>query len=112
VRGKAMRNLLFAVTAMATLGVATASFAGGPPGGTGTPDSVVMAAGSSGSVGMSGSSGDAMSYSRSASADDEIWGATVLPPSGGKGGYPARQSNGCPSLGDPQSTGGSRGLSC
>jgi hypothetical protein len=89
-----MRSLLFAVTAVATLGMATASFAGGPTGGTGTSGS------------------DTMSYSRSATADDGTSGITVLPPSGGKGGYPARQSNGCPSLGDRQSTGGSRGFSC
>jgi hypothetical protein len=96
VKGKAMRNLLFAAVALATVGMTTASFAGGPGGGIGTPDS----------------SSVAMSGSQSASANDKLWGFTVRPPSGGEGGYPARQSNGCPSLGDPQSTGGSRGLSC
>jgi hypothetical protein len=106
-KGMAMRNLLFAAVALTTLGMTTASFAGGLTGGFGT-----TYLGSIDSMGTSGSSSDAMSGSQSASADDQIWGATVLPPSGSRGGYPARQSNGCPSPGDPQNTGASTGLNC
>jgi hypothetical protein len=104
-----MRNLLFVATALATLGMATASFAGGPTGGTGTSDNGVM---SFGSMGTSGGSSDAMAGSQSASAYDSSSGITVLPPSGGKGGYPARLSNGCRAPGTPQDTGASTGLNC
>jgi hypothetical protein len=86
---KIMRNLLFATVALATLGVTSAGFAGGPGGGTGTYEPAQPS--------MSGSSDSADSGSgRSA--------PLVQPPSGGKGGYPARQSNGCPAIGSPQST--------
>jgi hypothetical protein len=100
-KGKVMRNLFFAA-AVAMLGMTTASFAGGPTGGTGTnehaqPDSA-----------MSGSSSETLTAASSASVD----GIAVLPPSGGKGGYPARESNGCSAPGTPQSTGGSIGLGC
>jgi hypothetical protein len=107
-----MRSLLFATMALATLGVATASFAGGPTGGTGTPDSSVMTDGSPGNSGTSDGSSNAMWGYRSASASDGSSGITVLPPSGGKGGYPARLSNSCPAPGTPQDTGASTGRSC
>ena len=87
-----MRKLLFATAALATLGLATACFAGGPTGGVGTSDT--------------------MTQSQTASAGSQIWGVAVQPPGGGKGGYPARLSNGCPAPGTRQDTGGSLRSSC
>jgi hypothetical protein len=119
-----MRIILCAAATLAMLSMTTASFAGGPTGGTGTPDSGVSTqpppgstdttgdVNMNGSPGMSGSSGDVTYGSGNSSAESQNSGIEVLPPSGGKGGFPARQNNGCQTPGMRQDTGASTGLNC
>jgi hypothetical protein len=97
-----MKIALCTAMTVVMMGMATASFAGGPSGGVGTPDSTVVG----------GSSGNVMWGSQSASADNSSSGLTWLAPSGGKGGYPARLSDGCRAPGTPQDTGSSTGRNC
>ena len=106
-----MKILLCGALTLAALSMATASFAG-PTGWTGTPDRTVSADGSSGGVAVSGSSDGVTFDAQGVPADSESSSIQILPPSGGKGGYPARDSNGCPAPGRPQDTGSSIGFSC
>jgi hypothetical protein len=106
-----MKISLCGALTLAMLSMTTASFAG-PTGWTGTPDSTVSTDQSVGSTAMSGSSDGATFDSQGVSADNGSSGILILPPSGGKGGYPARESNGCQAPGTPQDTGSSIGFGC
>jgi hypothetical protein len=119
-----MRIILCTAATLAMLSMTAASFAGGPTGGIGTPDSGVSIqtppastdttgdVNMNGSPAVSGSSGDVTYGSGSSSTDSQNSGVEVLPPSGGKGGFPARQNNGCLTPGMRQDTGASTGLNC
>jgi hypothetical protein len=106
-----MKISLCGALTLAMLSMTTASFAG-PTGWTGTPDSTVSTDQSVGSTAMSGSSDGTTVDSLGVSADHGSSDIEILPPSGGRGGYPARDSNGCPAPGTPQDTGSSIGFGC
>jgi hypothetical protein len=106
-----MKISLCGALTLAMLSMTTASFAG-PTGWTGTPDSTVSTDQSVGSTAMSGSSDGATFHAQAVPADNGSSGIEILPPSGGRGGYPARDRNGCPAPGTPQDTGSSKGFSC
>jgi hypothetical protein len=118
-----MRIILAAAITLTTLGMTTASFAQGATGATGTPDNGVSTYGTmnettgttngtTDTMGTSGSSGNATWGSGNSAAENTSPGTVVYPPGGGKGGYPARLSDGCLAPGTPQDTGSSRGRNC